>query len=174
MKIEVLRLSHRIQRDPRLSTHVALTARAFLASNLYYSGDKDSSLENSLNKVTKRFGGTFKITYCKDPLKLIKEKKKSGFYIVHLTCYGGKFDKEINKIRKNKKILVIVGGEKVPPEIFQLADINLSVTNQPHSEVSSLAILLHEYLKGKEFNAKFKGAKIIIEPSSKEKKIFKK
>ena len=46
MIIEVLRLSHRIRRDVRLSTHVALTARAFGASKIYYSGQHDSSLEN--------------------------------------------------------------------------------------------------------------------------------
>jgi tRNA (cytidine56-2'-O)-methyltransferase len=156
MKIEILRLSHRIQRDPRLSTHVALTARAFLASKLYYSGDKDSSLENSLNKVSKQFGGDFKIEHIKDPIKLIKEKRKEKYLIVHLTCYGERFDKKISEIRKNKNILVIVGGEKVPPKIYQLSNLNLSVTNQPHSEVGSLAIFLHGYFQGKEFDAEFK------------------
>ena len=173
MQIEVLRLSHRIQRDPRLSTHVALTSRAFLASKLYYSGNKDSSLEDSINKVTSQFGGDFEIEYIKDAVKLIKEKKNQEFLIVHLTCYGEKFDKEINKIRKHPKILVIVGGEKVPPEIFGLADINLSVTNQPHSEVGSLATFLHEYIQGKEFNTEFKNAKTRILPSAKGKRIEK-
>ena len=46
MPVEILRLGHRISRDPRLSTHLALTARAFLASKLYYYGQHDSSLEN--------------------------------------------------------------------------------------------------------------------------------
>ena len=174
MQIEILRLSHRIARDPRLSTHVSLTSRAFLARKIYYSGNRDSSLENSINKVTKQFGGNFEIEYIKDPIKLIKEKKKDNFFLVHLTCYGERFDKEINKIRKNPKILVIIGGEKVPPEIFELANINLSVTNQPHSEVSSLAIFLHEYLQGKEFNIEFKKAKRIIKPSKTGKKIIKK
>ena len=49
--IEVLRLTHRIRRDPRLSTHVALTARAFGAAKVYYSGEHDGSLENSINHV---------------------------------------------------------------------------------------------------------------------------
>ena len=61
MQIEVLRLSHRIGRDPRLSTHLALTARAFLANKIFYSGDKDSKLEETVNGVTEQFGGDFKI-----------------------------------------------------------------------------------------------------------------
>ena len=87
MQIEILRLSHRIRRDPRLSTHVALTARAFLANRLYYSGDKDSSLEATVNKVTEQFGGGFKIEYVKDPIPLIKEKKKENYLVTHLTVY---------------------------------------------------------------------------------------
>jgi len=35
-----------------------------------------------------------------------------------------------------------VGAEKVPPEIYSLADWNVGVGNQPHSEVAALAITL--------------------------------
>ncbi len=173
MQIEILRLSHRIRRDPRLSTHVALTARAFLANRLYYSGDKDSSLEATVNKVTEQFGGGFKIEYVKDPIPLIKEKKKENYLVTHLTVYGLTLNSSLEKIRNNKKILIVVGGEKVQPEIFQISDYNISVTNQPISEVSALAVFLHELLEGKESAAKFKNAKIEILPSVKWKK-FKK
>ena len=37
-------------------------------------------------------------------------------------------------------ILIIVGGSKVPGKVYKAADWNVSVTTQPHSEVSSLAI----------------------------------
>ena len=43
--IEVLRLGHRISRDKRISTHVALVARAFGASKIYYTGQKDKSMK---------------------------------------------------------------------------------------------------------------------------------
>ena len=172
MKIEILRLSHRIQRDPRLSTHVSLTARAFLADKLYYSGDKDSSLENSITKVTIQFGGNFKIQHIKDPIKLIKEKKKT-FTIVQLTMYGLTLPSTLSKLKKSKNLLIIVGGEKVPPEIYQLADFNISITSQPISEVSALAILLHELQNKKELIKKFPKAKIQILPSKKGKRIKK-
>lgn len=173
MQIEVLRLSHRIQRDPRLSTHVSLTSRAFLASKLFYSGNKDSSLEISINKVTQQFGGDFEIEYIKDPIKLIKEKKKENYLVVHLTVYGLTLPSTLSKIKKSSKILVIVGGEKVPPEIFQLSDFNISITSQPISEVSALAVLLHELNDGKELTFNFKNAKTQIIPSIKGKNVKK-
>lgn len=164
--IEVLRLSHRIRRDPRLTTHVTLTARALLASKLYYSGDRDKTLEETINKITKQFGGNFIIEYTKDPIKLIKEKKKQGFTIVHLTVYGRPFNEKLN-ILKDKNLLIIIGGEKVPSEYYHLADYNLSVTSQPHSELSALAILL--YLLNKNKKSEFKNAKLKIIPQEKGK-----
>lgn len=173
MRIEILRLSHRIQRDPRLSTHVSLTARAFLASKLFYSGNKDSSLENSVNKATEQFGGIFEIEYIKDPIKLIREKKKDDYLIAHLTVYGLKLNSIIKRIKDHEKFLIIVGGEKVQPEIFQLADFNISITSQPISEVSALAVFLHELNDGKELDFDFKDSKIKIIPNAKGKQIEK-
>ena len=89
--IEILRLSHRIRRDPRISTHVALVARAFGADKIYYSGDHDLALEDSVNKIVKQWGSNFQIEYIKDPIKLIKstkskniceEKKKKKWLII--------------------------------------------------------------------------------------------
>src|SRR3989344_1068506 len=149
--IEVLRLDHRIHRDPRISTHIALISRAFGASKLYYSGDKDSDMEDTINKVTSEFGGPFEIEHVKDYFKLIKEKKK----IVHLTVYGLPVQNEIKKIQKFSDLLVIVGGSKVPPEVYNLSDFNISVTSQPHSELAALAIFLDKYFDSKELEKKF-------------------
>lgn len=133
MTIEVLRLSHRIRRDVRLSTHVALTSRAFGADKIYYSGQHDSSLENSIRKLN------FPIEHIKNPIKLIREKE--NFTIVHLTIKGEDYQKIIPKL-KDKDLLIIVGGEKVPVEYYRLANFNVSVTNFPHSEVAALAVFL--------------------------------
>jgi len=132
MTIEVLRLSHRIHRDIRLSTHVALTSRAFGTSKIYYSGQHDSSLENSIKKLK------FPIEYIKNPKKLIKESNST---IVHLTIKGEDYEKIIPKLKGN--ILIIVGGEKVPTEYYKLADFNISITKFPHSEVAALAVFLN-------------------------------
>lgn len=170
--IEILRLTHRIARDKRISTHLALTARAFLADKMYYSGEKDSSLEQSIEKINQKFGSYFSIEYTRDPVKLIEEKKSKHYTILHLTMYGLELKNQIEKIKKLKNILIILGSEHVPFEFYQLADLNLAITNQPHSELSALAILLHELQKGKKLS--YKNAKLTIQPSKMGKKIVKK
>ena len=120
MQIEILRLNHRIGRDPRISSHVALTSRALGACKVYYSGDKDKSLEDSIYKITKKFGGPFEIEYCENDLNLVKKKKKDGFLIIHLTMYGKDFKSYKKKILKNSKVLVIVGGEKVEGAFYNI------------------------------------------------------
>ena len=162
--IEILRLGHRIARDKRISTHVALTARAFSADKIYYSGQKDSEMENSVRDIADRFGGDFSIEFCGNEYKLIKEKKKEGFFIIHLTMYGVPFEKRLKEL-KNKKLLVIVGGEKVEGEIYKIADYNMSVSLQPISEISSLGIFLYN-LKGE---AKFSNSKVYIVPNKRGK-----
>ena len=169
--IILLRLNHRIFRDKRITSHVALTARAFLADKIYYSGEKDSNLEQSISKVSKQFGSKFSIEYCSDPINLIKENKNK-FTIVHLTCYGINVEKQINRL-KNKNLIIIVGGEKVEPIYYKLADFNIAVTKQPISEVSALAIFLHLLNNGKELSYEFKNAKLKILESEHGKKVVK-
>ncbi len=170
--LEILRLTHRIARDKRISTHLALTARAFLANKMYYSGEKDSSLEQSIEKINKKFGSAFSVCYVKDPVKIIKEKKSAGYKILHLTMYGLALQKQLPKIKQLKNILIIIGSEHVPFEFYQLADINLSITNQPHSELSALAILLYEIKKDKPL--RYENAELTIQPRMMGKKIIKK
>ena len=159
MIIEILRLNHRIARDKRITTHVGLTSRSLGASMMYYSGDKDSEMESSINKITEKFGGPFNIEHIKNETSIIKEKKKQGYTITHLTMYGVSFEKNSKKLKKEEKHLVIVGGEKVEPEFYQLADYNISVTSQPISEVSALGIFLYTIHGVKE---DFKNAKIKV------------
>ena len=64
----------------------------------------------------------------------------------------------------------MIGGEKVPGEVYGLADYNIAVTNQPHSEVAALAVFLHEYFSGKELDKKFRG-RLKIVPQAAGKKI---
>ncbi len=168
MKIEVLRLNHRIARDVRVSTHVALTSRALGASRIYYSGQKDNSFETSVNKITEKFGGPFEILFEKNDIELIKGKKRDGFTIIHLTVYGKDF-REFEKT-KNRNLFVVVGGEKVEPEFYKLADFNLSVTNQPISEVSALGIFLYEICGYRE---DFKNYKLKVIGSEKAKLLKK-
>ena len=171
--IVVLRLEHRPFRDQRISTHCGLVSRALGADKIIYTGLKDDHFEKSILGVTSNFGGKFEIEYSDSWRKVFTEYKKKKFKIVHLTMYGLEIQKEIGKLKKIKKLLLVVGGEKVPPDVYQQTDFNISVTNQPHSEVAGLAVFLHEYFQGKELSKKFKG-KIQIVPQERGKKVLEK
>ena len=66
----------------------------------------------------------------------------------------------------------MVGASKVPGEAFELATWNVSVTNQPISEVSALAVFLDRYFEGKQFSINFQNAKMKIVPSTRGKEII--
>ena len=161
--IRVLRLSHRPERDKRLSTHVALVARAFGADEIVYTGVRDPEMEESVRKVVKNWGGNFKISYSDNWKQVVK-----GFpgKIVHLTMYGLPVDEVIPKLR-GENLLIIVGGEKVPPQFYQLSDYNVAVGSQPHSEAAALAICLDRYYQGKPF--KRQEGNLTITPSERGK-----
>jgi tRNA (cytidine56-2'-O)-methyltransferase len=174
MVVEVLRLGHRGDRDKRISTHVALTARALGADRIIFTTE-DDHVENSVKKVVESWGGNFEFVVEKHWRKYIKEFKKRGI-VVHLTMYGANINEimpEIRELSKDKDILVIVGAEKVPKEVYELADYNVSVGNQPHSEVAALAIFLDRLFEGKTLYRDFENAKIKIVPSNKGKVVIR-
>jgi tRNA (cytidine56-2'-O)-methyltransferase len=177
MEIVVLRLGHRLPRDERITTHVCLVARAFGASSIIYSGQKDHSLEKSVGTIVENWGGGFLVEYDNAAIGRIRRLKKEGYAVVHATMYGEPVEEKKGEIAKLEKALVIVGGEKVPPEVYELADFNIAVGSQPHSEVAALAILLDRMMRGRElergFDSRFNG-KIRLEPSKKWKNIIKK
>ena len=167
MDIYVLRLGHRPERDKRISTHVALTARAFGAKGIYFDTYDESVFEN-VRDVVRRWGGEFFIEHV-NWKKLLKEF--DGLK-VHLTMYGISLLNKIDEIRKAKKVLVVVGAEKVPGEVYELCDLNISIGNQPHSEVAALAVFLDRVLNGLVFNLEFPNAKIKVVPSERGKKVI--
>ncbi len=174
MVVEVLRLGHRGDRDKRISTHVALTARALGADKIIFTVE-DEHVENSVKKVVESWGGNFKFVVEKHWRKYIKEFKKRGV-VIHLTMYGANINEmmpEIKKIGRDKDILIIIGAEKVPKEVYELADYNISVGNQPHSEVAALAIFLDRLFEGKTLYRDFEDAKIKIIPSNKGKVVIR-
>ncbi len=169
--IFVLRLGHRKDRDKRITTHVGLVARAFGADGIFISGEYDENVIKSLEDVVERWGGPFIVKYEKDWRKLLKEWKG---IIVHLTMYGLPIDQVIDKIRKigeTKDILVVVGAEKVPRDVYELANYNVAIGNQPHSEVAALAIFLDRYFQGMELYKEFDGRLKII-PQARGKKVI--
>jgi tRNA (cytidine56-2'-O)-methyltransferase len=169
--IGVLRIGHRLQRDKRITTHVALVARA-LGAQAIWIDRSDKRIEESINKVTEKFGGGFKIKSGVEWKRFIEGWKKKGGKVIHLTMYGLPLEKLLGKLKKEKDLLLVVGAEKVPHELYRLADYNISISNQPHSEIAALAICLDRLTEGKWVNEKFDGRVKII-PSGREKTVVK-
>ena len=175
-KLFVLRWGHRPQRDVRLTTHVALTARALCASGFILSDVVDSHIEETVAKITKAWGGDFYFEMGTSWKHAVKAWKLNDGIIVHLTVYGENIQTSnvMDKIKaKNKNVMLLVGSQKVPGEFYsdEVSDFNVAVGNQPHSECSALAIFLDRFFKGKELAVSFKNAKIAVEPADRGKKI---
>jgi len=153
-----MRIGHRPHRDKRVTTHVALSSRALGAKGIYVD-TADRVLEDNIKSVSERFGGDFEI---RTGVKWKDAVKKFDGIIVHLTMYGQKLDEALPKIDPKKNIMIIVGAEKVPPEIYERADYNVSVGNQPHSEIAALAIFMDRLTKGKELYSDRKGKFTVI------------
>lgn len=170
MRVVVLRIGHRPERDKRITTHVGLVARAFGAEEMLLSG-RDSHVEESLADVAERWGGGFRITPNVSWKGETVRWKEAGGRVVHLTMYGSNLPDVIDEIRgsSSQDLLVVVGAEKVPAEMYQLADWNVAVGNQPHSEVAALAVFLDRLFEGRELGGQFEGGlKIVPSPRGKQ------
>ena len=169
--IKVLRLGHRLGRDDRISTHVGLTARQWGADEIVFSGEKDDGMLESQRDIIERWGGEVEIRYTEEWKKEIKEFE--GLKI-HLTMYGEKINENIEQLRKEfseKDLLIVVGAEKVPRWVYKNVDKNISVGNQPHSEIAALAVFMDRIQDG-EIKENFNNAEIFVEPS-KDRKLTK-
>ncbi|MCW6159367.1 MAG: HDIG domain-containing protein [Thermoplasmatales archaeon] len=161
--ITVLRIGHRPERDKRITTHVALVSRAFGADKIIV--DKvDDKLKRTIDNVSKKFGGNFELEFgnYSEAIRKFKGTK------VHLTMYGIPIEDKIDEIKKIENIMVIVGSEKVPRPIYEMADYNIAVKNQPHSEVSALSIFLDKLGREKGLKGELK-----IIPQEKGKKVLR-
>ncbi len=176
MKVIILRWGHR-PRDFRLTSHVALTARALGADGIILSDVKDGKIRRTIEKVVEQWGGQFLYEDGIPWKNAVKDWKVKGGIVVHLTAYGETLESDlINKIRKPKKdILVIVGSQKVPGIFYSstISDFNVAVGNQPHSECASLAVFLDRLFSGNELTKDFERAKLKINPAARGKIIIK-
>ncbi|HJM24617.1 MAG TPA: tRNA (cytidine(56)-2'-O)-methyltransferase [Candidatus Thalassarchaeaceae archaeon] len=172
-RLSVLRLGHRRDRDKRITSHLGLTARAFGADEVILAGDRDPSALETWDSVTERFGGDFQSRFEESPMSWLRKESKSGeITIVHLTMYGQNWSTSVPSISTDKPAVVVVGGTKVPAEVFHLADYNISVGNQPHSEVAALAVFLDSWLGSIDEESKFTGAQMKVIPSTKGKVVI--
>ena len=162
--IKVLRLGHRAGRDDRISTHVGLTARQWGADEIIYSGQHDSNMMQSIQDIIDRWGGNFQVKYTEE---WKKEIKNFNGLKIHLTMYGEKINEKISEIKQEysgKDLMIILGAEKVPRWVYTNVDYNISVGNQPHSEIAALAVFIDRIQQGR-IKEGFEDAEIEVEPS---------
>lgn len=175
-KILVLRWGHRLIRDARLTTHVALAARALGADGIIISDIEDPKIEETTMKISRNWGGKFSFKMGTKWQTVLKEWTDKGDIVVHLTAYGENIQTSnvLERIRKTgKDVMLIVGSQKVPREFYteQVSDYNVAIGNQPHSECASLAVFLDRYFQGKELARDFEDAKVKIVPQRRGKKL---
>jgi tRNA (cytidine56-2'-O)-methyltransferase len=175
-KIVVLRWGHRPQRDARLTTHVALAARALGASGFVLADTVDQKIEETVEKVTENWGGKFSFEMGTPWKKVVKEWKNNDGIVVHLTAYGENIQSSsvLDEIRNSgKDVLIVVGSQRVPGDFYssRVSDFNVAVGNQPHSECAALAVFLDRFFQGKTLAASFENAKTRIIPQKRGKKL---
>ena len=164
--IWIMRIGHRPERDKRVTTHVALSLRALGARGIYVD-TKDPVLEENIRSVVGRFGGDYSI---ETGVRWQDAVRKFDGIIVHLTMYGERVDEALPKIPRDKDMMIIVGAEKVPMDVYQRADYNISVGNQPHSEIAALAIFLDRFTEGRALYSD-RGGKLTVVPNERGKTV---
>lgn len=175
-KVVVLRWGHRVHRDARLTSHVALTARALGASGFVLADTEDEGIKSTLSKVEEIWGGRLRFEMGKPWRRVVQEWKEAGGLTVHLTAYGENIQASdiLERIRKTgRDVLLLVGSQKVPREFFseEISDFNVSIGNQPHSECAALAVFLDRFFSGQELEKQFEKAKTRIIPQERGKKV---
>ena len=171
-RVVVLRMGHRPRRDKRITTHIGLVARAFGADGMILADIKDRGIEESIQKVIELWGGPFFIKSGEPWKETVEGWRSTGGLVIHLTMYGLPLEEVLWKVR-DRDLLIAVGAEKMPGEMFDIADLNVAVGHQPHSEVAALAVFLDRLFGGSEFKKEFENRKLIVIPSQKGKKVEK-
>ncbi len=169
-EVAVLRLGHRPGRDERMTTHVGLTARALGADRVLLPDNASQSRE-TVADITERFGGPFTVELTGSPRSVVSDWPGS---VVHLTMYGERIqdvEETIRSAHREHPILIVVGAEKVPFDIYEAADWNVGVTNQPHSEVAGLAVFLDRLFEGRELEREWVGADRRVIPKATGKRV---
>ena len=165
-------MGYRLGRDPRITTHLALVARALGANRFLFSGDEDERLAENIGSVNQRFGGNMLVEHVKSPMAWLRKFVGEGMdgnppgIAVHLTMYGASYRSVTPTICRDRPLVIIVGGAKVPAEVFQVAQYNLAVGNQPHSEVAALALFLDGWSGTGSTERVLDGGELIINPSN--------
>jgi tRNA (cytidine56-2'-O)-methyltransferase len=136
-----------------------------------YLASNDRGIAKSVGDVVSRWGGDFFVQDAVKWKRCIADWRAAGGVVVHLTMYGLSLTAVEEEIRsRGQDVLIVVGAEKVPGEMYGLADYNVAVTGQPHSEISSLAVFLDHLYQGTRLDQQFPDATIRVIPCARGKR----
>ena len=153
--------------------HIFLAARAFGAEQAVYSGQKDPNMEAKFDEIVAKWGGNFTVGHILDENKQLQRWKKAGRELVHLTMYGLPVQEVIEEIQHSpREKVIIIGGAKVQNSVYRIADWNVAITSQPHSEISALSVFLHLLFEGTELEKTYDNARFRIIPQAQGKKVI--
>jgi len=155
-----------------------MVARAFGASSFILADVKDDEVKDVVKKISASWGGKFDFAMELPWKQVVSEWRRKGLLVVHLTAYGENIESSdvMTRIRgEGKDLLVIVGSQKVPRAFFssEVSDYNVAVGNQPHSEISALAVFMDRLYDGTELGREFDDSKLRIVPQKHGKRVTK-
>jgi len=108
-----------------------------------YLEPPDPELSARVASVVRGWGGDFEVVGVDDWKKVVRT---TDALVAHLTMYGLPLERVLPRLRRAPKVLLVVGGAKVPPDLYRAADVNVGVGHQPHSEVAAVAVVLDRLL----------------------------
>ena len=149
--------------DYSSSIDMCLTARALGASEMIFASKRDAKIIRYMSSLEKEWGGKFKISFVKSYKVALDNAVKSKK--VYLTRYGMPLSKLTYILNTYKNIMLMVSSVKASSKILHnIADFNVSVTDQPHCASAAIAVFLHNFYRGRELAMHFENAKYKVIP----------
>src|SRR5271157_833132 len=145
------------------NSELCLVSRAFGASGLLLSSRKDSRLTKFVKLNNTKWGGSFSVDFDSDYVEVLDSE--SSYKKVYLTRYGVPLHDVIESLRTYKNLLLIISDKDALGSVSARADFNVSISGQPHSSSSAVAVFLHEFYSGRELAMHFENASYKVVPS---------
>ncbi len=127
----------------------------------------DPGLAERLRSAVRRWGGDFEVVPTDDWRSVVRAFDGP---VVHLTMYGLPLARVEPRFAGAERLLLVVGGAKVPGELYREATYNVAVGHQPHSEVAAVAVVL-EHLFGLPGPRAWRGARQAVAPRARGKRL---
>jgi tRNA (cytidine56-2'-O)-methyltransferase len=108
-----------------------------------YLHPRDDALAARVAAVARRWGGGFEVVPVDDWKNVVRSFPG---VVVHLTMYGLPLERLLPRLARHREVLLVVGGAKVPSQLYREASYNVAVGHQPHSEVAAIAVTLERLL----------------------------